>query len=150
MTRNNFLYLGRANAWYHENREQFYERFINWTAFASLLLSSAAFMALGPLLPESWQSAKEVIIALITLGVTALNGAMLAFGMFNKYTVHADLKKEWIRFLALLQATEDARLQDVAQRFEDINAREPAQDRKIWDLAQDKTREALGWVQPTP
>ncbi|MFZ1493421.1 MAG: hypothetical protein WAU60_08435 [Candidatus Competibacter denitrificans] len=146
---NDFLYLGRANVWYNENRERLYERFINWTAFISLMFSSAAFVAMGPLFPDAWQPAKDAVLAIIALVVTGLNGAMLAFGMFGKYILHANLKREWIQFLALLQVTKADNLDAIAQRFEEINGREPAVDPKIWDQAQDKTREALGWVQPS-
>lgn len=90
--RTDLLFLGRMNVRYHENRELHYERFINWTAFASVLLSSAAFVAVGGLLPESAHTYKEPLLMGVTLLVTALNGAVLAFGMFNKFTTHADLK----------------------------------------------------------
>jgi len=149
-SRNDFLFLGRMNIWYHENRERFYDRFINWTAFSSLLLSSAAFIALGPLFPEGWASAKEWVIALATLGVTALNGAILAFGMYSKFVTHVDLKRQWIAFLSLAQQTDDAGLDTVSRAFEELNAREPAPNTKVLDQAHDKTRQALGWVQPAP
>lgn len=143
--RNDFFFLGRMNVRYHENRELHYERFINWTALASVLLSSAAFVALGPLLPEDWQFARDPITAVATLLVTALNGAILAFGMFNKFTLHADLKRQWMAFLARLERTDDAHLNEVEQAFHEMNAREPAADDKLLKKIQKQTQEALGW-----
>lgn len=143
--RDGFLFLGRMNVRYHENRELHYERFINWTAFASVLLSSAAFFSLGPLLPDAWQSAKDAIVVVVTIAVTALNGAILAFGMFNKFTVHADLKRQWIAFLARLERTDDPHLGEVEQMFHDLNSREPAADDKLLKEMHKQTQEALGW-----
>ncbi|MCP5197023.1 MAG: hypothetical protein H6974_09590 [Gammaproteobacteria bacterium] len=143
--RNGFLFLGRMNVRYHENRELHYERFINWTALASVLLSSAAFVALGPLLPDAWQPGKEAITAIATLLVTTLNGAMLAFGMFNKFTLHADLKRQWMAFLARLERTDDSHLGEIEQAFHEMNSREPAADDKLLKEIHKKTQEALDW-----
>jgi len=143
--RNGFLFLGRMNVRYHENRELHYERFINWTALASVLLSSAAFASLGPLLPEAWRPGKEIIITVVTLLVTTLNGAILAFGMFNKYTQHADLKRQWMLFLARLERTDDAHLGEIEQAFHEMNSREPVADDKLLKEIQKQTQEALGW-----
>ena len=50
-TRDDLLFLGRMNVHYHESMELVYGRFLNWTSFASLLLSSAAFAAVGAVSP---------------------------------------------------------------------------------------------------
>lgn len=143
--RNDLLFLGRMNIRYHENRELHYERFINWTAFASVLFSSAAFVSVSPLFPESWQSFREIFTALIALAVTALNGVVLALGMFNKFTTHADLKRQWMGFLARLERTDDAHWEEIERAFHDLNAREPAADQQLLNAMHQQTKDALGW-----
>ncbi|MBK7982111.1 MAG: hypothetical protein IPK09_00590 [Candidatus Competibacteraceae bacterium] len=148
-TRDNLLFLGRMNVHYHESMELVYGRFLNWTSFASLLLSSAAFAAVGSMMPETWKPYRDTLIALLALGVTALNAAVLAFGMYGKFITHTDLKKDWIAFLGALEIATDDRLPEIERQFNTLNAREPAPNRRLLDRAHDKTREALGWVQPT-
>jgi len=143
--RTDLIFLGRMNIRYHENRELHYERFINWTAFASVLLSSAAFVAVGNILPESFHAYKDQLLIGITLLVTALNGAVLAFGMFNKFTVHADLKKQWIGFLARVDRADDTQMGEVEQAFHEMNTREPVADPKLLQAIQKQTQDALGW-----
>lgn len=148
-SRDNLLFLGRMNVRYHESMELLYGRFLNWTAFASLLLSSAAFAAVGSMMPETWKPYRDTLIALLALGVTALNAAVLAFGMYGKFIAHTDLKKDWIAFLGALEIATDDQLSDIERQFNTLNAREPAPNRRLLDRAHDKTREALGWVQPS-
>ncbi|MBK7542461.1 MAG: hypothetical protein IPI57_12215 [Candidatus Competibacteraceae bacterium] len=52
------------------------------------------------------------------------------------------------RYPALEIATDD-RLPEIERQFNTLNAREPAPNRRLLDRAHDKTREALGWVQPS-
>ena len=56
-----------------------------------------AFVSVSPLFPRAGNRSK-IFTALIALAVTALNGVVLAFGMFNKFTTHADLKRQWMGF----------------------------------------------------
>lgn len=147
--RNELLFLGRMNVRYHESMELFYGRFLNWTVFASLLLSSAAFAAVGSMLPDPWRPYRDAIIAALALGVTALNAAVLAFGMYGKFIVHVDLRKQWITFLLRLEETDDAQLQAIDKLFNELNAQEPAPNRYLLNRAHAKTQEALGWVQPS-
>jgi hypothetical protein len=148
-TRDDLFFLGRMNIRYHESMELMYGRFLNWTSFASLLLSSAAFAAVGAMLPETWKPYRDAIIALLALAVTALNAAVLAFGMYGKFISHTDLKKQWIEFLSALEAAADDQIPEVERQFDALNAREPAPNERILHRAHDKTREALGWVQPS-
>ena len=145
-TRNDLLFLGRMNIRYHENRERYYELFINWTAFASVLLSSAAILSLMPLLPPQWQFLKDAILPIAASIVAGLNAAVLAMGMFNKFTVHSDLKKQWIAFLSRLDRAEvESDMKEFEQALHDLCAREPAADQKLLKLAEAQTKEALGW-----
>ncbi len=140
--RDGLYFLGRTNIRYHEGQELRYERFLNWTSFSSLLLSSAAFVSLTPLLPAAWQPFLSASFALI---VTTLNGAVLALGMLSKYTLHGDLKKEWMRFIARLENMEDARLPEMVQAFHDLNTREPAGNDADFAKAEAATRTAMGY-----
>ncbi len=144
--RNDLLFLARANITYHEQRELLFERFISWTAFLSVLLSSAAFGTMGGALPEALLPHAGSWFSIMTLLVTALNAAVLAFGMFNKFVIHADLKKEWMRFLARLERTDDEHLTEMVNALHDLNAREPAATNAAFKKAQDETKAALGWV----
>lgn len=148
-TRDDLFFLGRMNIRYHESMELMYGRFLNWTSFASLLLSSAAFAAVGAMLPEAWKPYRDTIIALLALAVTALNAAVLAFGMYGKFMSHTDFKKQWIEFLSALEAATDAQMPEMERQLNALNAREPAPNRFWLDRAHNKTRQALGWVQPS-
>lgn len=148
-SRDDLLFLGRMNVRYHESMELLYGRFLNWTSFASLLLSSAAFAAVGSMMPDDWKPYRDTIIALLALAVTALNAAVLAFGMYGKFVAHADLKKQWIEFLGALAIAAEDQLPEIEHQFTALNSREPAPNRRLLDRAHDKTREALGWVQPS-
>lgn len=148
-SRDDLLFLGRMNVRYHESMELHYERFINWTSFTSVLLSSAAFVSFSSLLPESLQSSKEAIFSVVALVVTTLNAAVLALGMFNKFTTHSELKKQWIIFLAHLDRADESHLGDIEQELHDLNAREPAASPKLLHKAHEKTKAALGWVNPS-
>lgn len=141
-SRDNLYFLGRTNICYHEGRELHYERFLNWTSFASVVLSSAAFVSFTPLLPADLQ---PFVSALFALAVTGLNGVVLAMGMLSKYTMHGDLKKEWMRFVARLESMDDQRLPEMVQAFHDLNAREPAGNDADFAKAEAATRTALGY-----
>ena len=147
--RNDLLFLGRMNVRYHESMELFYGRFLNWAVFASLLLSSTAFAAASSMLPDPWRPYRDAIIAALALGMTLLNAAVVAFGMYGKFIVHVDLKKRWITFLWRLEQTDDAQLHAIDTLFNELNAQEPAPNRYLLNRAHAKTQEALGWAQPS-
>ncbi len=144
LTRHELLFQGRMNIRYHEDLERFYSQFLNWTAFVSLLLSSAAFAALGSLFPADWQPVSTLVVAVLAMSVAGLNGALLAFGMLNRLMTHAELKKQWIGFLGRLSATDDDHLADIEQAFHALNAQEPAPDQRRLDRAYEATCVSLG------
>lgn len=150
LTRHELLFQGRMNIRYHESLERFYGQFLNWTAFVSLLLSSAAFATLGSLFPADWQPAQTWLVAGLALSVAGLNGALLAFGMLNRLMTHAELKKQWILFLGRLPATDDAHLAEAEQAFHALNAQEPAPDQRRLDRAYEETCASLGLKPYTP
>ena len=61
-TQHDLQFLARMNIRYHEVLESRYESWVNWTAFVSLLLSSAAFIALADALPESVLPYKNLLV----------------------------------------------------------------------------------------
>ncbi len=144
LTRDELLVQGRMNIRYHESLERFYGQFLNWTAFVSVLLSSAAVAALGSLLPADWQPFQTLVVAALAVTVAGMNGALLAFGMLSRLMAHAELKKQWIEFLGRLQSTDDARLGEAEQAFHALNAREPAPAPRRLDRAYEATCVSLG------
>lgn len=140
--RDRFYFLGRTNIRYHEAKELHYERFLKWNSFFSLLLSSAVFVSLTPLLSSDWQ---PWVTAALALMVTCLNGVVLAMGMLSKYTLHSDLKKEWMRFISRLEDMDDSRLLEMARAFHDLNIREPAGNDADFAKAETATKAALGY-----
>lgn len=149
LTRHELLFQGRMNVRYHESLEHFYNQFLSWSAFASLLLSSAAFAALGSLLPADWQPHQTWVVAVLALVVAILNGAILAFGIFNRLMTHADLKKQWIMFLGKLSAADDEHLAEVEQAFHALNAQEPAPNQRLLNRAYEEACTSLD-LRPYP
>lgn len=133
-----FSFTARMNIIYHENMEAYYSGFINWTAFISVILSSAAFAAIGSILPA------YVPIALLAFAVVILNGAVLAFGMLQSMTVHTDLKKKWIDFLGFVQS--EAEAVKISEKFYLLNSSEPAQNEKKLKAAYGKATKSMGAV----
>ena len=66
-TRHDLQFQARMNIRYHEALESRYESLINWTAFFSLLLSSAAFIALVDALPANVLPYKNILVAVFAL-----------------------------------------------------------------------------------
>lgn len=151
MTQHELVFHGRMNINYHEGLERFYGQWLNWTTFMSLIFSSAAFAALGNFLPSPWQPYRESIVAVLAFIIACLNGAVLAFGMRTKFSTHAELKKKWIAFLGQVQADLDsAALAAVERQFHELNAQEPAANRRRLRRAADEACENLGLEPPHP
>lgn len=146
--RHTLRFSARMNITYHEELEQFYSQWLGWSAFVSLILSSASFAALSNLVPPSLQPFREWALAALALGVTVLNGALLAFGMRGKFITHAELKRKWIDFLGQVETASEAELSALERKFHEINAQEPAADRRRLDRAYEQACVMLG-VKPT-
>lgn len=143
-TRHDLQFQARMNIRYHESLEHRYGNWLNWTSFISLILSSAAFLALLDTLPyTAW------IVGSIALLAALLNGAVLAFGMLGKFSLHADLKRQWILLLSRLQTAPDDQLAAIESELHALNAREPAAEPKLLDQTYEKTCTALG-LHPVP
>lgn len=143
-TQHDLRFLARMNIRYHEVLERRYESWLNWTSFVSLLLSSAAFIALADALPNSFLPYKNLLVSFIALLVAILNGAVLSFGMLGKFATHADLRRQWISQLSKVESAEDRQLPELERDYHALNAREPAPDRRLLDRAYDETCGALG------
>ena len=142
------IFTARMNVIYHERLESFYGQIISWTNFLSLMMSGAAFITLGNLLPGYLEAHKVAITALLALLVAALNGAILAFGMQQKLALHSQLKLRWSDLLGRTQITPDVEqpknfanlLVDMAA----LNAIEPAPKPRRLKAAYDTTVKAMG------
>lgn len=138
------LFLARMNIRYHEVLERRYESLLNWTAFVSLLLSSAAFIALADALPSFVLPYKNLMVSCVALLAAILNGAVLSFGILGKFATHADLRRQWIAQLSNVASAEDQQLPNLERDYHALNAREPAPDRKLLEQAYEETCRALG------
>ncbi len=139
------IFTTRMNIIYHEKRESFYSKFINWTGFASLIFSSAAFAALGDIF--STNIPKEQVIGILATIIACLNGAVLAFGMLENMKVHSTFKMKWMDILAKAQSlktdSEDD-LKNLANDIIELSSTEPPPKDKILNLAYKKTCTAMG------
>ncbi|HCB13652.1 MAG TPA: hypothetical protein DEP36_08830 [Gammaproteobacteria bacterium] len=143
-TRHDLQFQARMNIRYHEALEHRYGNWLNWTSFVSFILSSAALLTLLDTLPyKGW------IVGSIALLAALLNGAVLSFGMLGKFSLHADLKRQWILLLSRLQTTSDDCLAEVEADLHALNAREPAAEPKLLDQAYEETCTAFG-LRPVP
>ena len=151
-------FRGRMNLFYHEKRERFYNYMMNWTAFVSIIFSSAAFLLinnkfsfLGMESLDSW------ILGLSALLVSVTNGSILAFGMVQKSHQHTILKNKWIRFLSkiniqknnILEFVEINIINDLENNFYEITEEEPSTVSRDIDWAYNKTIEAMGLNYPS-
>lgn len=143
-TRHKLRFSARMNIAYHEGLERFYGQWLGWSAFVSLLLSSAAFAALSNLVPAGLQPFREWLLAALALIVTALNGGVLAFGMRGKFITHAELKRKWIDFLSQVETVQEAELIALERRFHELNAQEPASDPRRLNRAYVSACDMLG------
>lgn len=122
-------YLARMNVIYHESRERHFARCIRWTAFASMLLTSAAVAALSDfLLPTEFAATGKAVAIVFALVVAAGNAAALAFDWFGQVAVHARFKAKWTSLLIEAGLTDDddrARFTALLQQLKELNADEP-------------------------
>ncbi len=95
----------RANIAHHERMERFYNQWLDWTAFVSLIMSCFILAILS--IPVLLYPFREWAIAAIAFCATLLNGVTLLFGMREKFFIHAHLKREWIGFLAHVETTSE-------------------------------------------
>ena len=146
------VFQARMNISYHESLERFYGQWLNWTSFTSLIFSSAAFAALGNLLPITWQPFREMIVGSLAFVIACLNGSVLAFGMRTKMSTHADLKKKWMLFLsrAQLDAGDGDPINKLEREFHELNAQEPAPNRRRLEHAYQEACKSLGLTPAGP
>ena len=142
--RHNLRFHAMMNIAYHERLEGFYNQWLGWSAFFSLILSSTSFAALSNLVPASLQPFREWILAALALGVTGLNGALLAFGMRGKFITHSELKRKWIGFFGQVETASEAELLALQNKFHEINAQEPAPNHRRLDRAYKQACTILG------
>ena len=96
LKKHEYIFKARMNSLYHERLDRFYNHWINWTSFASLLFASTAFVAVGQL--PMLQPYSDWIVVLSALVVAILNSIVLAFSMNNKSKEHSEFKRRWSEF----------------------------------------------------
>jgi hypothetical protein len=73
--KHDLVFQARMNIIYHEKSEEFFSKFINWTAFISVLFSSAAITDVIP-----WIENSKLLIAFFSIVVT-----MVVFWLLKCY-----------------------------------------------------------------
>lgn len=145
-------YLARMNVIYHEWRERHFARCIRWTAFVSVLLSSAAVAALTKLLlPVEMQSAGTVIAIVLSSLVAIGNAAALAFDWFGQVAAHARFKAKWTALLVDAGLSEDndrARFESLVRQLKELNADEPPAIDQLLNKAAAEADKAFGVTKP--
>ncbi len=120
------IFTARMNVIYHERRESFYSKCLNWSSFVSVIFSSAAFVAIGDLFPDVIK--KEILVAIFASTVACLNGAILAFGVTDKVKLHSNYKMKWMEMLKECQhikEDEKESVQIMIDKIMDLSASEP-------------------------
>ena len=148
-------FRGKMSFFYHEKRERFYNSYLNWTAFLSIIFSSAAFLFINNQLDlfgveklDTW------LLALSALLVSAMNGSILAFGMVHKSHEHAIFRSKWVRFLreVSVQRTNDTMDTDsitqLERQFHNLTEEEPSTIPKDVEWAYNKTIDVMGLTHP--
>jgi hypothetical protein len=131
-------FTARMNVIYHERRAAMLGGLINWTAFSSLIVASAAFAGLHH---------HPVVASAATLLVAGLNGAVLAFGVDGRRLRHLDLLREWLAILARAHAIsrDNLPLDDQAlTEFYRVSALEPPPNDRALKAAYRLTCDAMG------
>jgi len=142
------VFQARMNIIYHEKSEEFFSKFINWTAFISVLFSSAAFAAITEVIP--WIENSKLLIAFFSIVVTCTNAGVLAFEMLHKIGMHSHLRKKWMTVLHLAQTidTSHAEVENQIEKVEaelfKLNTEEPVQNSKRLKMAYELTCVSMG------
>ena len=146
--KHDFVFQARMNITYHEKSEEFFSKFINWTAFISVIFSSAAFAALTDVIP--WGENSKLLIAFFSIVVTCTNGGVLAFEMLHKMGMHSHLRKKWMTVLHLAQKIDPSKT-DIETEIEKVqtelfylNTEEPAPNSKRLKQAYELTCVSMG------
>ncbi|MEN8220046.1 MAG: hypothetical protein ABFS56_27590 [Pseudomonadota bacterium] len=139
------VFQARMNIIYHEKSEEIFSKFINWTAFISVLFSSATIIALIP-----WIENSKLLIAFFSIVVTCTNAGVLAFEMLHKIGMHSHLRKKWMEVLHLAQTidTSHAEVENEIEKVETelfkLNTEEPVQNSKRLKMAYELTCVSMG------
>jgi hypothetical protein len=132
------VFQAKMNVYYHESAERDYSNLLVLTSFLSIVFSSAAFAAIGNVIPGWIPISKDTIISVFSLLITCLNGAVLALGARQKANLHSALKKRWIDVLSDIQITNESeheKIEEITRRFYKNNAEEPPPSKRRLDKA---------------
>jgi hypothetical protein len=128
-TKRQLEYLARMNVIYHEARERLFLRLVRWTAFVTVLLSSAVVASLSDkVLPTRLQGATGPAALVLGVIVAALSGAALAFDWYGQLGVHSKFKAKWTSLAieaALLSEGDKPAFDALIRELAILNADEP-------------------------
>lgn len=143
----------RMNVFYHENRERHFARCIRWTAFVSVLLSSAAVASLSDLLLPTALQSYGIILALgFALLVAIGNAAALAFDWYGQLSTHSKFEAKWAALLGeagLLADNNRIQFESLVRQLVALNSDEPPQVEEILREAEAKADSAYEVVRRT-
>lgn len=131
-SKHDFAFDAEMNIEYHAELERRATKWQNLAAFASLVLSSAALVAVANWTqdPEAWLGSAAAVVALLNIYV-------LSFGLPDKAKSHAAHKALWFEFQHhLLQ--KDASFEDLLVHYNRVSANEDPANTKVLKRAYDK------------
>jgi len=138
------------NIYYHEYLENKYNKLLNWAAFVSILFSSAAFFAIGDLIPSYFFITKNTIIIFFAFFISSYNAYILAFGVLDNLIKHRDLKKKWTDLRGNMLASETKldinELQLLEKTFHNISSDEPPVNDKVLKKAFNLACRSMGLI----
>lgn len=135
------------NVSYHERRERHFVRWIRWTAFFSILLSSASVASLSNLLPSGTADSSKSVALALGLIVGIWNAAALAFDLYGQLSVHAKFKGKWTALLVesgLMEESDRTRFATLVREAAQLIADEPPQVEHVLKRAAKATDTAYG------
>ncbi len=141
------VFQALMNVIYHENFEKKFSKLLDWTAFFSIIFSSATFIIIFGLVPETLAFIdKKVIFAMLAFSVTCLNSIVLAFGITHKMVLHRDLKKKWLGLYGEANHTTECEegIKKIEREYYYLNTLEPPANKKQLKLAYEDTCLKMG------
>ena len=141
-------YSARLNVIYHELRERLYSRLNRWSAFFTILLSSAAVASLSELPgPRFLQGSSHAAAVLLGIVITLLSAAALSFDWNGQLIVHANLKAKWTSLVleaGLHDEKDRVAFEKLLRDLAALNAEEPPVVPKAMEAALGLANRAFG------
>ncbi len=148
--KHNIVFQSLMNFYYHEDAERKYSILLNWTAFLSIIFSSASFAAIGDIVPSFFVMHRDAFIAISAFAITCLNSIVLAFGVLNKMELHRDLKRKWSSLYGSARLTAEVveQIDSIENLFYELNKEEPPAAKKRLEKAYEHACTSMGLKMP--